>query len=229
MKSQTDDYKVLKASERIQNQAKRNLERNKAEIFKVGEKVRVLMAALHSEHRKMIKKNKSKLLSLKYSPQIYKVYKVIKSDDFVKERYLVRDSNDETVLTELKLNNPNAIRQARIFFGSDLLRVGDNDENITDDDYMNNDDDLINAVEDDEEEQEQEQEQEQEHKPIEPSRRSPRIPKPNKRYEEDQEPEQEIIKPISTKTKKSKPDEPIEPVEPLRRSSRTPVPNKRYI
>ena len=225
MKSQTDDYKVLKASERIQNQAKRNLERNKAEIFKVGEKVRVLMAALHSEHRKMIKKNKSKLLSLKYSPQIYKVYKVIKSDDFVKERYLVRDSNDETVLTELKLNNPNATRQARIFFGSDLLRVGDNAENITDDDYMDNDDDLINAVEEDDEEQEQEQV----HKPIEPSRRSPRIPKPNKRYEEDQEPEQEIIKPISTKTKKSKPDEPIEPVEPLRRSSRIPVPNKRYI
>ena len=61
MKSQTDDYKVLKASERIQNQAKRNLERNKAEIFKVGEKVRVLMSALHSEHRMMIKKNKSKL------------------------------------------------------------------------------------------------------------------------------------------------------------------------
>jgi hypothetical protein len=49
------------------------------------------MAALHSEHRKMIKKNKSKLLSLKYSPQIYKVYKVIKPDDFVIERYLVRD------------------------------------------------------------------------------------------------------------------------------------------
>ena len=59
MKSQTDNYKVLKASERIQKQAKRNLERNKAEIFKVGEKVRVLMAALYSEHRKIIKKNKS--------------------------------------------------------------------------------------------------------------------------------------------------------------------------
>ena len=124
-------------------------------------------------------------------------------------------------MTELKLNNPNAVRQARIFFGSDLLRVGDNDENITNGEYMDNDNDLINAVEEDDE-----QEQEQEHKPIEPSRRSPRIPKPNKRYEEDQEPEQEIIKPIPTKTKKSKPDEPIEP---LRRSSRIPVPNKRYI
>ncbi len=40
------------------------------------------------------------------------------------------------------------------------------------------------------------------------------------------EPEQEIIKPIPTKTKKPKADEPIEP---LRRSSRIPVPNKRYI
>ena len=225
MKSQTNDYKVLKASERIQKQAKRNLERSKTEIFKVGEKVRVSMSALYSKYRMMIKNNKSKLLSLKYSPEIFTVYKVIKSDDFVKERYILKDSNNITVLTELKLNNPNVVRQARVFFGSDLLRVGDNAENITDDDYMDNDDDLINAVEEDDEEQEQEQV----HKPIEPSRRSPRIPKPNKRYEEDQEPEQEIIKPISTKTKKSKPDEPIEPVEPLRRSSRIPVPNKKYI
>ena len=113
----------MKASERIQKQAKRNLERNKSETFKVGEKVRVLMSALYSKHRMMIKKNKSKLLSLKYSPEIYKVYKVIKPDDFVKERYLLRDSNDITILTELKLNNPNAVRQAKLFFGSELLRV----------------------------------------------------------------------------------------------------------
>ena len=59
------------------------------------------MAALESKHRMMIKKNKSKskLLSLKYSPEIYKVYKVIKPDDFVKERYLLKDSNNITVLT----------------------------------------------------------------------------------------------------------------------------------
>ncbi len=38
----------------------------------------------------MIKNNKTKLLSLKYSPEIYKVYKVIKPDDFVKERYIKR-------------------------------------------------------------------------------------------------------------------------------------------
>jgi hypothetical protein len=228
MKTQSNDYKVLKASERIQKQAKRNLELNKAELFKVGEKVRVLMSALYSKHRKMIKNNKSKLLSLKYSPEIYKVYKVIKPDDFVKERYLLRDSNDVTVLTELKLNNPNAVRPAKLFFGSELLRVGDNAENITDDDYMDNDDDLINAVEDDNDEVEPIRK----NKPVEnvePLRRSPRIPKPNKRYEEDQEPEQESIKPISIKTKKSKPVEPIEPVEPLRRSQRIPVPNKRYV
>ncbi len=90
---------------------------------------------------------------------------------------------------------------------------------------MDNDNDLINAVEEDDDE-----EQEQEHKPIEPSRRSPRIPIPNKRYDnEDQEPDKEIIKSISSKTKKPKPDEPIEPIESLRRSTRIPVPNKRYI
>ena len=176
----------------------------------------------------MIQSNKSKSLSLKYSPEIFTVYKVIKSDDFVKERYILKDSNNITVLTELKLNNPNVVRQARVFFGSDLLRVGDNTENITNQNFMNNDDDLINAVEDDNNDDEEEQP-----KPIEPLRRSPRIPIPNKRYEdEDQEPEQEIIKPIPTKTKKPKPTEPIEPVEPvepLRRSTRTPVPNKRYI
>jgi hypothetical protein len=222
MKSQTNDYKVLKASERIQKQAKRNLERNKAEIFKVGEKVRVSMSALYSKYRMMIKNNKSKLLSLKYSPEIFTVYKVIKSDDFVKERYILKDSNNITVLTELKLNNPNVVRQARVFFGSDLLRVGDNTENITNQNFMNNDDDLINAVEDNNDDEEV--------KPVEPLRRSPRIPIPNKRYEEeDQEPEQEVLKPIPVKTKKPKPVEPIEPIEPLRRSQRIPVPNKRYV
>ena len=233
MKSKSADYKVLKASERIQKQAKRNLERSKSELYKVGEKVRVLMSALYSKHRMMIEKNKSKLLSLKYSPEIFKVYKVIKPDDFVKERYLLRHSNDVTVLTELKLNNPNAVRQAKLFFGSDLLRVGDNNENITNNDFNDNDDDLINAVEQDE----QEERPLRNNKPIvesvEPIRRSPRIPIPNKRYVEDQEPEPEIIKAIPTKTKKAKPIEHIEPIvepiEPLRRSSRTPMPNKRYI
>ena len=176
MKIKSADYKVLKASERIQKQAKRNLERSKSEIFIVGEKVRALMSALSSKHRMMIEKKKSKLLSLKYSSEIFKVYKVIKPDDFVKERYLLRHSNNETVLTELKLNNPNAVRQAKLFFGSDLLRVGDNTQNIINDDFNDNDDDLINAVEQDEDDEE-----EQEHKPIEPIRRSPRIPIPNKR------------------------------------------------
>ena len=58
MKSQTNDYKVLKASERIQKQAKRNLERSKSELFIVGEKVRVLMSALSSKHRMMIEQKK---------------------------------------------------------------------------------------------------------------------------------------------------------------------------
>ena len=199
MYNQTNEYKVLKASERIQKQAKRNLELNKTEHYKVGEKVRVLMSALYSKHRKMIKNNKSKLLSLKYSPEIYKVYKVIKPDDFVKERYLLKDSNNITVLTELKLNNPNAIRQAKLFFGSELMRVGDNNENIKNDKFYNNDDNLIDAIENDDN---------------------------NDEPEEDQEPEQEILKPIITKTKKPKTDEPIEP---LRRSTRISIPNKRYI
>ena len=220
----------MKASERIQKQAKRNLERSKSELYKVGEKVRVLMSALYSKHRMMIEKNKSKLLSLKYSPEIFKVYKVIKPDDFVKERYLLRHSNDVTVLTELKLNNPNAVRQAKLFFGSDLLRVGDNNENITNNDFNDNDDDLINAVEQDEQEERPLRNIKPIVESVEPIRRSPRIPIPNKRYVEDQEEEQEIIKPIPTKTKKPKPIEPIvEPIEPLRRSSRTPMPNKRYI
>ena len=77
MKNQTNDYKVLKASERIQKQAKRNLERNKAEIFKVGEKVRVSMSALYSKYRMMIKSNKSKLLSLKYSQKYLQCIKLL--------------------------------------------------------------------------------------------------------------------------------------------------------
>ena len=70
---------------------------------------------------------------------------------------------------------------------------------------MNNAVDLINAVEDNNDDEEV--------KPVEPLRRSPRIPIPNKRYEEEeQEPEQEIIKPIPVKTKKSNLLNPLNPL-----------------
>ena len=37
---------------------------------------------------------------------------------------MLLDDNDKYVLQEIKLNDPNKKRSAKLFFGSELLRVG---------------------------------------------------------------------------------------------------------
>ena len=98
----------------------------------------------------MIKNGKSKLISVKYSPQIYTVAKLIKPSgehkEFVKDRYLLKDHNNEYILQELKLNDPNDKRDPKLFFGNELLSVGDNRDNTINKDFNNNDAFLINTV-----------------------------------------------------------------------------------
>ena len=71
-----------------------------------------------------------KLLISKYSPDVYKVVEtpepVGEHKDFMKDRYMLLDGNDKFVLQEIKLNDPNKKRSAKLFFGSELLRVGEN-------------------------------------------------------------------------------------------------------
>jgi len=117
------------ASDRIQERARRELEKNKAQDFEVGDYVRILLSAINSKVRSIIKAGKKKLLPVKYTPNIYTVAEVIKprgrDQEFVKKRYKLNDSTGQPKLTELKRNNPNAVRKVQVFFGTDLQKVTD--------------------------------------------------------------------------------------------------------
>ena len=139
-----NDLKLLRASERIKKIAKRNLDKTIVEQFKNGDMVRVLMSSLYSKIRAKIKEGHGKLLISKYSPDIYKVVEtpepVGEHKDFMKDRYMLLDGNDKFVLQEIKLNDPNKKRSAKLFFGSELLRVGENNnDNMLNKKFNNND------------------------------------------------------------------------------------------
>ena len=97
------------------------------ELFEVGDPVRVLMSSLHSEVRKLVKANRGKYIVVKYSPEIYYISEVLKPKprlkDFQNTRYTLKDEDGHKLRTEIKLNNPNAPRDSKIFFGSELQKV----------------------------------------------------------------------------------------------------------
>ena len=91
-----------------------------------------------------IKKGDGKLLISKYTPEIYTVVESTEPKgehaEFMKPRYMLKDSDGHLVRTELKKNDPNANRSAKQFFGSELLRVGDNVDGIMTNKKFNNHD-----------------------------------------------------------------------------------------
>ena len=53
--------------------------------------------------------------------------------------------DDKFIRTELKLNDPNKNRSAKLFFGSELLRIGENNnDNMINKNFNNDDAFLIN-------------------------------------------------------------------------------------
>ena len=151
--------------------------------------VRVLMSSLYSKIRMKIKEGKGKLLVSKYSPDVYTVVEtpepVGEHKDFMKDRYMLLDGNDKFVLQEIKLNDPNKKRSAKLFFGSELLRVGENNnDNMTNKKFNNEDAFNINDGNFEE---------------FKKSQKPKSIPKPKKLIDEPIEPIKEIIEPRPTR------------------------------
>jgi len=122
-----DEEKLNKVVVRLEDKAGKMLDKAK-EDFEPGDRVRVLTSALHSKIRSLIKSGNAKYIVVKYSPEIYYIDSVLKPKgphkDFRNKRYTLRyNSNGQRLLTELKLNNPDAVRGQKIFFGSDLQKV----------------------------------------------------------------------------------------------------------
>ena len=116
-----------KVAYKLEKKRQKDFLRYNAEIFNVGDYVRVLNSSLFSKIRALVKAGKEKLIPVRYSPTIYKISKVMKPSgirkDFMQKRYKLVDLNDNPLLTELKLNNPNVVRGSKIFFASELQKV----------------------------------------------------------------------------------------------------------
>lgn len=116
-----------KVAYKLEQKRQKDFLRYKADEYNIGDYVRVLNSSLFSKIRKLVKAGKEKLIPIRYSPTIYKISKVLKPrgirKDFMQRRYKLVDLNDNPLQTELKLNNPNAIRGSKIFFASELQKV----------------------------------------------------------------------------------------------------------
>ena len=74
----------------------------------------------------MIKAGNSKLVVVKYSPEIFRIRTKKEPTGERKDfqtRYKLSHSDGSPLRTELKLNNPNRVRGAKFFYGTELQRV----------------------------------------------------------------------------------------------------------
>jgi hypothetical protein len=70
------------------------------------------------------------LIVVKYSPKIYYIDSILKpkgpQKEFRNKRYTLyyyKDGRKVKLQTEIKFNNPNAVRGQKIFFGSDFQKI----------------------------------------------------------------------------------------------------------
>ena len=114
--------------ERIKNYVKKEVAKNKSELLRAGDKVRVLMSSLYSEVRAIIKSGRKKLIPVMWSPNIYTIKKRERKPrtvdkDFYKPSYTLLDSDGNIVLSQIKLNNPNRERGPKKFFATELQKI----------------------------------------------------------------------------------------------------------
>lgn len=104
---------------KLDNKVKADITKHKTHELFIGDPVRILLSALHTEVRALIKAGEGKKIIVKYSPQIYKIKdKFIPTGakrDFQQIRYTLEDEQGYEVWDD----NEKAIK----FYGSDLQLV----------------------------------------------------------------------------------------------------------
>jgi hypothetical protein len=87
----------------------------------------------------LIKSGDKKNIVVNYSPTVYKITRILGKDkadriignnviSFEKLRYTLSDLDGTPLATQLKKNNPNAVRKSKRFFSSDMQLVTDPDK-----------------------------------------------------------------------------------------------------
>jgi hypothetical protein len=62
---------LIKVGKKLEDKAKRDVQKYKEDVFRKGDHVRVLNSSLYANVRKLVKEGKTKLLPVKYNPEIY--------------------------------------------------------------------------------------------------------------------------------------------------------------
>ena len=116
---------LLEASDRIQDKAKKALNRNKAGDLKVGDQVRILLSAISSATRKIIKEGRQKLLPVKFTTDIYTIRAIVPEEEFIKKRYIVQKNGEDVITEKKKASTP---QRVQLFFASELQKVDKDSE-----------------------------------------------------------------------------------------------------
>jgi hypothetical protein len=107
--------------------------------YKIGDFVRVKMGTLYSSVRKLLKSGDRKNVVVNYSPTVYKITNILRKDkpdrrvgnstiEYEKSRYTLSNLDGTILQTQLKNNNPNAVRKSKRFFASDMQLVNNPEE-----------------------------------------------------------------------------------------------------
>ena len=122
----------IQARENIKAKAKKQIERTHINELNIGDHVRVKMSSLYSELRREVKQGNKKLINVSYSPEIYRVFKIIKEDHptYERKRYTLKKLDGSPLLTESKVNEMRKTHRYRRLFASDLLKVDKQTKNV---------------------------------------------------------------------------------------------------
>jgi hypothetical protein len=135
LQGEQDRDVIRRHEKRISNAIKNN----DTVEYKKGDFVRVKMGTLFSSVRKLIKSGDKKNIVVNYSPTVYKITGIIAKDkpdivvrnktiSYEKLRYTLSNLDGTPLASELKNNNPNAVRKSKRFFASDMQLVNDYDK-----------------------------------------------------------------------------------------------------
>lgn len=136
----------IQARENIKKKAREQIERTEIEEMNVGDHVRIKMSSIYSEIRKQVKAGNKKLINIGYTPEIYRIFKVLKEDHptYERKRYTLKKLDGSPLLTERKINEMTHSHRYKRLFASDLLKIDKNSENVN---YDNNRGNQLNQIE----------------------------------------------------------------------------------
>ena len=104
------------------------------------------MSSLYSEIRKEVKAGNKKLINVTYTPEIYRIFKVIDEThpSYERKRYTLKKLDGTPLYTESKINEMRHSHKYRRLFGSDLIKIDKKTKNI---EYDNDRANPLNQIE----------------------------------------------------------------------------------